>query len=340
MGAMAEIPVLITVTFPEEYIERLQSLSTRLKISTVVPPRDEEISPDQFRDIEILYTARNLPDREDAPNLKWVQAHFAGVDHFTDHTLVHSGVKITTLSGVHAPGMSEFAVMAMLALARHVPEFMADKAEKNWAEDRFSRYQPTELRESTVGVVGYGSVGREIARVCRGFGAEVLATKKDLKRLEDSGFHLGEVGDPNAESVRRIYPPEALGSMASLCDFIVVTLPLTAETRGMIDEKVFSVMKPTSYLIDLSRGGIVDHGALIDALRENRLAGAALDVYPVEPLPESSPLWDMPNVILSPHISGASPRYLERAIELFSENMRRYLAEEPLLNLFDPERGY
>lgn len=340
MVGMADIPVLLTVSFPDEYIERLQSLSTRLKINMVVPPRGEEIPPEHFREVEILYSARNLPDPEDAPNLKWVQAHFAGADHFADHPLLRSGVKLTTLSGVHPPGMAEYAVMAMLALSRHIPALMEDKAKKRWAEDRFSRYQPMELRGSTVGIIGYGSVGREIARVCATFGAEVLASKKNLKQLEDVGFQLNEIGDPKAEIVRRIYPPEALGSMASLCDYLVVTLPLTPQTRGIVGEKVFAAIKPTAYLIDLSRGGIVDHGSLVDALRENRLAGAALDVFPVEPLPESSPLWEMPNLLLSPHISGSSPHYLERAVELFSENMKRYLADEPLLNLFDPERGY
>jgi phosphoglycerate dehydrogenase-like enzyme len=321
MMTMADIPVMITVPFPDEFLERLQVLSPRLKI-------------------EVLYTSRALPDLEDVPNLKWVQIHFAGVDHVTDHPIMRSDIKVTTLSGVHAPGMAEFALMAMLGLGRHIPALMEDKFAKRWADNRFERYQPRELRGSTVGIVGYGSVGREIARVCTIFGAEVLATKKDLKHLDDSGFQLGEVGDPQAELARRIYPPEALGSMASLCDFLVITLPLTAQTRGVVDEKIFSVMKPTSYLIDLSRGGVVDHGSLLDALREDRLAGAALDVYPVEPLPESSPLWEMPNVILSPHIAGSSSRYLEFAVDLFAENMKRYLADQPLLNLYDADRGY
>lgn len=340
MVAMADIHVLITVSFPEEFLERLNVLSPRLKIEMVPQSRTEEFSPEQLHDVEVLYTSRFLPDAEDAPNLKWVQAHFAGIDHFADHPLMRSGVKFTTLSGVHAPGMAEYGLMAMTALARHLPWLLEDKAAKHWAEDRFERYQPKELRGSTVGIVGYGSVGREIARVCTAFGAEVLATKKDLKHLEDSGFQQGEVGDPEAEFVRRIYPPEALASMASLCDFLVITVPLTPATRGLVGEKIFSAMKPTAYLIDISRGGIVDHGSLLDALRENRLAGAALDVFPVEPLPESSPLWEMPNVILSPHIAGITPRYLELAMELFVENMKRYLADQPLLNLYDPDRGY
>ena len=128
--------------------------------------------------------------------------------------------------------------------------------------------------------------------------------------------------------------------MASECDFLVLTVPLTPETRGLVNAKVFESMKDTAYLIDVSRGGVVDQGALVEALREETIAGAALDVYPVEPLPESSPLWELPNVILSPHVAGTSGKYLDRAADLFAENLRRYVANEPLLNRYDSKRGY
>ena len=217
---------------------------------------------------------------------------------------------------------------------------MRDKAEKRWAEDRFVRYSPVELRGSTVGIVGYGSIGREIARLCRAFGASVLATKRDLKQLEDGDFSLEGLGDREAELAERLYPPQALGSMAAECDFLVITVPLTPSSRGMVNETVLSKMKPTAFLIDISRGEVVDHAALIEALQGESLAGAALDVYPVEPLPEVSPLWEAPNVILSPHVAGASSHYLGRAADLFTENLRRYVVGEPLLNRFDPKRGY
>jgi phosphoglycerate dehydrogenase-like enzyme len=128
--------------------------------------------------------------------------------------------------------------------------------------------------------------------------------------------------------------------MAAKCDYLVVTVPLTAKTRGLVNAKVLEKMKPSAFLVDVSRGGVVDHGALVSALEEKQLAGAALDVYPVEPLPESSPLWEMPGVIVSPHIAGASPLYNERAIELFAANLKRYLAGKPLLNAYDPKLGY
>jgi phosphoglycerate dehydrogenase-like enzyme len=340
MAAMSDVVVLITVSFPETLVKRLQAVSPRLKIR-VHPAREITDLPEGSLDeTEVLYTAGVLPDPESVPELRWIQFHYAGIDHVANHAIFKSEVQVTTLSGVAVPQMAEFALMSILALGRRLPLMMADSAQDRWAEGRFNRYQPVELRGSTVGIVGYGSIGREIARLCRAFGATVLVTKRDLRHLADEGYSLHGVGDMNADVPERLYPPEAVKSMVELCDFVVVTVPLTTETRGTISKKVLEGMKPTAYLIDISRGGVVDHGALVEALNAERLAGAALDVYPVEPLPEGSPLWEMKNVILSPHVAGASGKYLERAIELFAENLARYLAEKPLLNQFDTERGY
>lgn len=340
MVELAPVSLLITLQYPEHLVERLRAVSPRLKIHVHPVRSASEIPTGVLMDVEVLYTSKILPEPEAVPNLRWIQFHYAGIDHVADDPLVRSGVTVTTLSGAAVSQMVEFAMMAMLAMGRRLPLMMSDKAEKRWAEDRFDRFEPRELRGSTVGIIGYGSVGREIARVCRAMGSKVLATKRDLKHLEDTGYMPEGQGDPGAELVERLYPPQALRSMASLCDFLVVTVPLTPETRGIVDKRVLLSLKPSSYLIDLSRGGVVDHGALIEVLNENRLAGAALDVYPVEPLPESSPLWEMSNVILSPHVAGASKEYFERATDLFVENLHRYLADQPLLNRFDPQRSY
>lgn len=337
---MTDIHVLLTLPFSEELLDRLQALSPRIKLSMQVVKDIEEISEDILDKAEVLYTSVLFPEPESMPNLRWVQLHYPGIDRMRGHALLASKAQITTLSGVSASGMAEFALMAILALGRHLPAMLADKQEKRWAEDRFDRFMPRELRGSTVGVVGYGSVGREIARVCHSYGAHILAAKRELRDLEDKGFTIEGLGDPTGELPDRIYPPQAIASMASICDFLVISAPLTPETRGMVGKLVFEKMKPRSYLIDLSSGGIVDHGALVEALESKHLAGAALDVFPVEPLPEGSPLWEMPNVILSPHVAYASPRYYELAMDLFVANMRRYLADQPLLNLFQPKRGY
>ena len=230
--------------------------------------------------------------------------------------------------------------MMMLALGHKLPEMLDQQRKASWPKDRWERFSPMELRASTVGIVGYGSIGRQAARLLHGFGARVFATKRDLRHPEDTGYIPEDQGDPTGDFVHRLYPAEALHSMAKDCDFLVITTPLSPGTRGLINEEVFEIMKPNALLIDISRGGVVDHTALIAALREHKIAGAALDVFPEEPLPADNPLWKMPNVILSPHISGNTPFYDERAMDLFAENLRRYLEGRPLLNPFNIEAGY
>jgi phosphoglycerate dehydrogenase-like enzyme len=335
-----EVHVLITLAFPAALQERLKAISPRVRLH-VQPASSIEVLPeDLLEKAEVLYTIRSLPDPDSAPNLRWLQLHFAGVDHVIDHPLVRSGIMVTTLSGAAAPQVAEFSLMAMLTLSRRLPRMLNDPPDVRWNDERFQRYRGYELRGSIVGVVGYGSVGREIARLCKAFGASILAIKRDLKNLQDDGYILEGLGDPEAEIPDRLYPPEAVGSMSALCDYLVVTTPLTSDTRGMIGEDVFEKMKSTSVLVDVSRGGVVDQGALVGALHEGKLAGAVLDVYPVEPLPANSPLWKMENVILSPHVAGASSHYYERATDLFAENLHRYLSDRPLMNLYDPDAGY
>jgi phosphoglycerate dehydrogenase-like enzyme len=340
MASVSDIPVLITVPFPEPLVERLRTISPRLQIQVHSGRKAQDLPADLLPDTEVLYTLSAIPEPEAVPSLRWIQFHLSGVDMVADQPIVRTGVKITTMSGASAPQMAEFVLMGILALGHRLTRMQRDKVEKHWAEDRFERFRPVELRGSTVGIFGYGSVGREVARLCRAFGASILAVKRDLRRPADEGFSQTGLGDPGAELVERLYPPQALGSMAAGCDYLVVSVPLTPETRGAIDRTVFRSMKPGAFLIDISRGGVVDHAALVEALNEKRLGGALLDVYPVEPLPETSPLWEMSNVILSPHVAGASGLYYERAADLFAENLKRYLSDQPLLNLFDPQRGY
>ena len=191
-----------------------------------------------------------------------------------------------------------------------------------------------------MGIVGYGSLGREIARLARAFGMTVLATKREVRHLADDGWRLNGTGDARAQAVRRLYPPQALKSMLRECDYIVLTVPLTPNTQQLIGAAELEAMKPGAFLVNVSRGRVVDERALAKALRDGGLGGAALDVFETEPLPQDSPLWSMPNVILSPHVSGFTPHYDKRALAVFEDNLRRYLDGKPLLNLVDMQRGY
>lgn len=335
------IDVLITIPFPDELVSRIQAVSPRLHIRLVKASKVDEISPDVWANTEVLYTARVLPLPDLVPNLRWIQFHFAGVDHAREtQVLRRPGVIATTMSGASASQVSEYILMMMLGLGHRLPDLIDHQRRGVWPKDRWERFSPLELRTATVGIVGYGSIGRQVARLLHAYGAKILANKFNARHPEDHDYVMEGLGDIGGDYVYRLYPAEALRSMARECDFLVISVPLTSRTQGLVDAEVFDAMKPSAYLIDISRGGVVNHGDLILALKERRIAGAALDVFPEEPLPADSPLWKMPNVILTPHISGNTPHYDERAISMFVENLRRYLAGEDLLNRFNIELGY
>jgi phosphoglycerate dehydrogenase-like enzyme len=335
------IEVLITLPFPEELVKKISDVSPRLAVQKIVAGKPEEVSDEVWKKVKVLYTNRILPKPEQAPNLRWIQLHWAGVDHTLEEPILQQeGMSITSMSGASAPQMAEHAVMMMLALGHHLPEVFAYQKRSEWPSGRWNIFSPLELRGSTVGIVGYGSIGRQIARLLQVFGAAVLATKRDVMHPEDTGYTLDGLGDPNGDLVNRLYPPQALATMLKDCDYVVVTLPRTTATRGLLGAKELAAMKPGAYLVDISRGDIVDQNALIPLLREHKIAGAALDVFPVEPLPPDHPLWKLPNVILTPHIAGFSPHYDERAADLFVQNLQRYLEQLPLYNRIDASAEY
>jgi len=335
------IEVLITVAFPEELVAPLRQISPRLHI-TLQPARSaEDIAPELWNRVEVLYTDRILPSPTAAPKLRWVQFHYAGIDHVAGSPLLdRHDLAITTLSGAAAPQVAEYAVMMMLALGHKMPELHTNHFKAEWPKDRWERFKPVELRGSTVGIIGYGSIGREIARLLQPFGVQILAAKRDLMHPEDVGYMPAGLGDPGGDLFTRLYPITALKSMIKNCDFVVVCVPLTDGTRNLIGEAELAAMSPSAYLVDVSRGGIIHSQELLEVLRDKRIAGAALDVFVEEPLPSSSPFWKLPNVLISPHISGISPQYAKRAVDLFSVNLERFLSGEELFNLYEPEWGY
>jgi len=335
------VEVLITIPFEDALVNVLVNVSTQLNITVQKARKPEEIPPEILARTEVLYTNRVIPLPEHAPNLRWIQFHWAGVDHALEAPILKAPELVAThLSGASVSQMAEFAVTMLLALGHHLPDLNALQKHSEWPADRWERFTPLELRDSTVGIVGYGSIGRQIARLLFAFGAKVLATKRDAMHPEDTGYIPEGLGDPNGDYVHRLYPPQAIHSMLKECDFVIVTIPLTPTTRNLLGPTELAVLKPTAYLVDIGRGGVIDQAALIAALREHKLAGAALDVFPEEPLPADNPLWKLPNVILTPHIAGYSSAYDARAVALFAENLTRYLAGLPLYNQINLEKGY
>ncbi len=335
------IEVLSTIPFTESQTNLLAGVSPRLHFTILKALKLEEVPADLWERTEVLYTNRVMPAPEQAPKLRWVQFHWAGVNHVLDLPLMHKpDLVVTNLSGVITTQLAEYALMMLLALGHRLPDLAAHQRKAEWPADRWERFRPRELRGSTVGIVGYGSVGRQVARLLYGLGATILATKRDAMHPEDTGYTPEGQGDPAGDFARRIYPPQALCSMLKECDFVVVCIPLTTETRHAIGARELAALKPGAFIVDISRGHIIDHTALIAALREQKLGGAALDVFPEEPLPPDSPLWKLPNVIVTPHISGNTPAYDDLAAAFFAENLHRYLAGMPLYNRVDLGKGY
>jgi len=284
---------------------------------------------------------RVLPAPDAVPDLRWLQFHSAGIDFALESPLFNKpGLQVTTLSGAAAPQAAEFALAAMLALGHHLPDLVGSQARAEWPRERWDRYRPRELRGSSVGIVGYGSIGRELARLLQPFGVQILATKFDAMHPADGGYTIPGLGDPEGQLFTRLYPYQALKSMLKSCDFVVVTTPLSGLTRGMFAAAEFAAMKPGACLIVAGRGGVVNEQALLEALQERRIAAAALDVFEEEPLAPTSPLWKQNNLLVTPHIGGLSSLYDRRAMDLFAANLALFLRGEPLLNRYDPARGY
>ena len=339
---MNNVHVLTTMGFTPALLDQVRAVSPRLQVTQQTCHDDAEVSAalEAHPGTEVLYTFHLPPDAADrAPGLRWVQLHSAGADHLLDHPILGSEVAITTTSGIHATPIAEYVFASILARRWRVPLWTHCQREAHWPSGRWGLYARPELRGSTLGILGYGSIGREVGRLGRAFGMRVLALRRSEGRAEE-GYAVADTGDPAGAIPERFYAPQALHEMLAECDYVVIALPLTPATVHFVGEAELRAMKRSAYLVNIARGAIVDEAALVHALEEGWIAGAGLDVFEEEPLPDSSPLWDMENALLSPHVAGFSPHYDERAVDLFARNLARYLAGEPLLNFVDREHRY
>jgi phosphoglycerate dehydrogenase-like enzyme len=338
VSPVSALNVLVTMPFGEPLLERLRRVSPALHVT-----RGDARTADYSR-ADVVYAGMPPRALAQAPNLQWVQLHMAGVDALADHPLyTQSQVALTTTSGVHAATIAEYAITVLLALAHRVPRMVEWKGRGGWPPDaqRWPLFVPSEVRGATLGIVGYGSIGRELARIARtAFAMTVLACKRDPSRRQDAGYALPGTGDPEGLFPDAWLSPKELPELLARSDVVVLCAPLTAETRGLIGARELAAMRPSAYLINVGRGASVDEAALAQALADKRIAGAAVDVFGQEPPPAGHPLYAAEDVIVSPHVSGFLPTYDERCTDLFAENLRRYLAGTPLLNLVDRSRGY
>lgn len=277
-------------------------------------------------DVLVCYTVPREAFRE-AERLSWVHIGTAGIDHTIFPELVRSDVIVTNARGIHAGPASEFVMAQMLYFAKNFEEFQEFKQSRQWSQWELAA-KISVLTGKTIGIVGLGAIGLKLAEKAKAFDMNVLATKHSISPEDQYA------------NVDKLLPRNRLHLLLRESDYVVLTVPLTPETDHMIDESALHQMKSSAFLINIARGRVIDEKALIRVLRSHQIAGAALDVFEHEPLPENSPFFDLDNVLLSPHVSGNFPDYLKWASRDFGENLNRYLNGERLRNIVDKDRGY
>ena len=313
--------------------------------SRIVNLSVEGLADGPVDDVEVLLRGWLSSDAFDrllahAPRLRWVHSATSGVERALTPTALARGIVVTNARGVFSRPIAEHVLLMILALSRRLPQLLELQRERTWQP-----LEGRELRDLTVGIVGYGSLGRAVAALLTAFGSRIVATRRRPGAADDEGAaaHAGASGDddfPVEPHLDKVYGPGDLHALLAESDVVVLAAPLTPETENMIDERAIGAMKRDAWLINVARGRLVDEGALIRALREGRIGGAALDVFREEPLGSGSPFWDVPNLVVTPHTAWSSARVLDRSIDLFCDNLRRFRAGEPLRNVVDPTAGY
>jgi phosphoglycerate dehydrogenase-like enzyme len=305
---------------PDPYPERIRSVSSGIELKAAL---SEDAFHPELADAHVIFGSFTRADLSAAKQLRWIQWGAAGVEGILWPELVESPVVLTNMQRIYAPVISETAIALMLALARGIPRYAVQTQQHEWRTlDGLN-----EVSGMTLGLVGLGGIGTETARRAHfGFNMTVLAV--DPKPI------------PKPDFVAELHSLEWLPEMAARADILMSATPHTPLSEGMLNESVFQAMKKSAYFINVSRGKVVNTPALVRALKEGRIAGAGLDVAYREPLPPEDELWTAPNVIITCHTSGWSPKVQGRRMELLAENVRRYVAGLPLLNVVDKRRGY
>ena len=265
-----------------------------------------------------------------AGRLRWLSSLAAGLDGVATPAVLARGVAVTSASGVHGPNIAEHLMAMILMFTRGLPRLFRAQLARRWERDLKSRSDgPGELGGQTLLIVGLGRIGEALAARARPFGVRVVGVKHDPSRRYDAGVAVDE-----------LLPASALDEALGRADHVCLLVPLTSATHHLMDARRLGRMRSSAFLYNVSRGEVIDEAALVEALRAGKLAGAGLDVFETEPLPAESPLWELPNVILTPHVAGVTPLYYQRAAALFADNLERFLAARPLANQFDSGRGY
>lgn len=315
-------------------VAQIRRLSKRLVVCRSASGQD-------LLDAHVIHSEGFDVDPARCPNLAFVQTDSSAVHHLVDSPLARSGVTVCNVRGAYTPAVAEFAVGLMLSLTRCLPRCAQLQANSAWVDDYVhGGVRGINCRGKTLGIIGYGSIGRHVARIADAMGMRVLVCKRRPQdRRQKSGVEEG-LGDPEGKLPVAWFGFEQLQRMLPKLDVCILTLPLTPHTRGLMNGNRLAMLPRHALLINVGRGGIVDEAALRDALHRGDLAGAALDVLQTEPLPANSPLWHTPNLVITPHIASYTEEQPDLAADVLLENLRRWLAGRPLVNVVDFEQGY
>ncbi len=307
--------ILSPAELSQEIQDEIQSVSKDINLYVT---KDEEELEILWPNIDIMFSGRITPEiLTKAKNLKWFQATSAGVDRYMFKEFIESNILLTNVRGMHGQTISEHVLMKMLTISRKLPLALKQQEQKVW-----NRYEVDLLYDKNILIIGLGGIGKRVAELTNALGMNVYGV---------------DINTNQADYVKKVYTPKDLKEALPQADFIVLAPPLTDETYHMISDDEFSCMKENVVFINISRGKVVNQASLIKALEANMIGFAALDVFENEPLEESSPLWDMNNVIITPHIAGSMPNYLNNATKIFIRNLKKFINNEPLDNLVDKD---
>ncbi len=284
----------------------------------------------QLRDAEVVIAWSLRPEQfKVAAKLRWVHSPAAAVHQLMFPELITSDVILTNSREVHGPVVAEHVIALIFALAKRLPQAVQLQQKHIWAQDAMwrGRPRPREVAGATLGLIGVGSIGHEVAKRASALGMRVIAAREHPEK-------------GSSEGVQHVFSPAQLDALLSQSDYVVLAVPLTPATRGLIAAARLAKFKSDACLINVSRGPLVDEAALVQALHDHKLGGAALDVFEKEPLPADSPLWDLENLLITPHTAALTEKLWERHYALISENLRRYLNHQPLLAVVDKKKGY
>ncbi|MCQ6281537.1 D-2-hydroxyacid dehydrogenase [Bacillus sp. EB600] len=320
---MKKRKLVITHTVEQEHIKQIKAI---IPDWDVISGKDKEIWESHLKDAEVIAGWRKSAEKEclqNDSNLKWLQTWSAGVNSLPLEVLESKNILLTSANGVHTFPISETIFALMLSLTRKIHTYVQNQQTKTWEHANLK----SEIHQKTIGIIGVGAIGKETARIAKAFGMTVLGVRRS--------------GKPE-DFVDQMYTTDQLSILLPQCDYVVITLPLTKETFHLFGKEQFNLMKPSSFFINIGRGEIVIENDLIAALHNQTIAGAGLDVFEKEPLSEDSPLWDMENVIITPHTAGATEHYNQRVIEnIFIPNLKNYVADKtPAINLVTYSKGY